>query len=45
MFCCEIYELFKNTYFEEHLWATACADGKFYMEKSDCCANLPLMFE
>ena len=23
MFSCEIYEIFKNTYFEEHLWATA----------------------
>ena len=30
MFSCEKYEIFKNTYFEEHLWATASIRGKIH---------------
>ena len=30
MFFCEICEIFKNNYFEEHLWATA---SKLYLKR------------
>ena len=30
MLSCEIYKLFKNNYFEEHLWMSA---SKLYLEK------------
>ena len=28
MFSCEFCEISKNTFFTEHLWATACVDNK-----------------
>ena len=30
MFSCEIYKLFKNNYFEEHLWTSA---SKYYLKR------------
>ena len=30
MICCEIFEIFKNNYFEEHLWTTA---SKLYLKR------------
>ena len=42
MFFCEIYEIFQNTYFEEHLWTTSEIFAKIVPETTVEMLKLPL---
>ena len=45
MFSCEFYEICKNTFFTEHLWATPSENGEYHFNCLDKALDIYSNFE